>query len=134
MNIFVRWVLWFVAAEGVLTAVQFFLRKKEIKTYARVILIIVKLLLAVAFAALPMAGPVQLRPVQPFMMALYAALLTDAFADIVYGIFRKIKKIGEEIRRFKNTQPCFRYSVLCLRNGKYAACKAELSYIHFRKA
>ncbi len=86
------WVIWFVVAELIVTAVQLLLRKKEVKPAVRVVLIVVKALLAIAFAALPMAGPVQLRPVQPLMMALYAALLMDAFADIIYRIICAIRK------------------------------------------
>ena len=92
MKIFIIWPLLFVAAEALLTVIQFLLRKKEFKPAIRTALIIIKALLAVAFAVLPMAGPVQLRPVQPFMMALYAALLADSAADIVYSIFCAVKK------------------------------------------
>jgi predicted MPP superfamily phosphohydrolase len=92
MNIFVKWTLMFLAAQAILTAVQLLLRKKEIKPAIRVVLIIVKALLAIAFAVLPMAGPVQLRPVQPLMMALYAVLLMDAVADTVYSIICAVSK------------------------------------------
>ncbi len=92
MDIFIKWTLLFVASEAILTLIQFLLRKKEFKPAVRVVLIVVKALLAIAFAVLPMAGPVQLRPVQPFMMAMYAVLLTDAFADIIYSIICAVKK------------------------------------------
>jgi predicted MPP superfamily phosphohydrolase len=39
-----------------------------------------------------MAGPVQLRPVQPLLIALYAALLSDAAADLVYSLFCALRK------------------------------------------
>lgn len=97
MNIFVTWTLLFIAAEALITAVQFLLRKKNFKPAIRAALIIAKLLLAIAFAALPMAGPVQLRPVQPFMIALYAALFADALADTVYSA---IIAIGKKERKF----------------------------------
>ena len=92
MGIFISWTLMFIAAEAIVTAVQFLLRKKEIKPVLRVVLIVVKVLLAIAFAVLPMAGPVQLRPAQPLMMALYVVLFTDALADIVYSIICAVRK------------------------------------------
>lgn len=98
MNIFIVWILMFILAEITLTVIQFLLRKKNFKPAIRALLIVAKLLFAIAFAVLPMAGPVQLRPVQPFMMALYAALLADAFADILYSIISAVKKTE---RKFK---------------------------------
>ena len=92
MNIFVSWTLLFVAAQIIILLIQFFLRKKDFRPAVRIVFIVLKLLLAIAFAVLPMAGPVQLRPVQPFMMALYAALLADAFADLVYSVICLIRK------------------------------------------
>lgn len=92
MNIFITWTLLFIAAEAMVSLVQFLLRKKKVKPGVRVVLILVKALLAIAFAALPMAGPVQLRPVQPLMMALYVALLADTAADIVYSLYCAVRK------------------------------------------
>lgn len=92
MSIFITWTLLFLAAEAIVTVIQLLLRKKEIKPAVRMVLIIVKALLAIAFAVLPMAGPVQLRPVQPLMMALYAVLLADAAADLIYSIFCAVRK------------------------------------------
>lgn len=92
MKLFVIWVLWFICAEIILTFIQFLLRKKKTGTAARIIIITVKLLLAVAFAVLPLAGPVQLRPAQPLMMALYAALFADFAADAVYSIICAVRK------------------------------------------
>ena len=91
MNIIAQFTLWFLAAEALILLVQLPLNKKQFKTGARVALIAAKALLAVAFAVLPLAGPVQLRAVQPFMMALYAALLTDALADAVYLIYLSVR-------------------------------------------
>ena len=76
MDMILIFLLWFLCAEAVLTALQLTLRKKKIKRSARIALIAAKALLAVLFAFLPMAGPVQLRAVQPFMMAMYVALRT----------------------------------------------------------
>lgn len=87
MNLFVLLVLLFVLSQAVLTLVQFLLRNRKIKPGLRVVLIVVKLLLAVAFAVLVLAGPVQLRAVQPLMMAAYVALFADGVADCCYGLF-----------------------------------------------
>lgn len=92
MNSTVTFALWFLAAQAVLTAVQLILRKRKLKTGARVGVIAGKLLLAVLFAFLPLGGPVQLRAVQPFMFALYAALLPDVCADIICGVIYKVRK------------------------------------------
>lgn len=95
------WILLFIIGEILLSAVQILLRKKEIKPAVRAVIIVVKFLLAVAFAALPMAGPVQLRPVQPFMMALYVVLLADAGADILYSIICAVRKSERKFGLYK---------------------------------
>ena len=87
MNLFVLLVLLFAVSEAVLTVVQFLLRKRSFKPAVRVVLIVCKLLLAIAFAVLVLAGPVQLRVVQPLMMAAYVALFADGVADLCYGLF-----------------------------------------------
>ena len=92
MNRIVVFILWFLAAEALLTAAQFPLRKKIRKTAARVGLIAGKALLAILFAVLVLAGPVQLRALQPLMMALYAALLADAAADAVCTVLFAVQK------------------------------------------
>lgn len=92
MDIFIKWTLVFAAAEIILSAVQFALRKKEIKTGARIALVIGKALLAIIFAVLPLAGPVQLRFAQPLMIALYAAMFTDVAADALYSIICAVCK------------------------------------------
>ena len=97
MNVIVTFTLWFILAEAILTAAQLPLRKKQLKPAARAGLIVAKALLAILFAFLPMAGPVQLRAAQPFMMALYPALLADAAADTVCSV---IFRLREEERRF----------------------------------
>lgn len=97
MNRIVIFILWFLAAEALLTAAQLPLRKKRAKPALRAALIAGKALLAVAFAALVMAGPVQLRFAQPLMTALYAALLADAVADAVYSL---ICAAGGKDRKF----------------------------------
>ena len=92
MHIFVEFCLWFLAAQVLLTAVQLPLRKKQVKPAVRVCLILGKALLAITFAVLVLAGPVQLRIAQPLMMALYAALLADAAADAVCTVVSAIRK------------------------------------------
>ena len=92
MNIFVQFCLLFVLAEALLTLVQLLLRKKQHKTGIHILFAVLKAVIAIAFAGLVMAGPVQLRPVQPFMMAAYVALLADAGVDLVYTIIVAIAK------------------------------------------
>ena len=86
MNTIVLFILLFLGAQALLTLAQFLLRKKQIKPVLRAVLIAAKALCAVAFAALVLAGPVVLRPVQPFLMAAYAVLLADAAADLLYSV------------------------------------------------
>ena len=95
------WIILFIAAELLLSAVQFLLRKKDIKTLWRVVIIIAKFILAAAFAGLVLAGPVFLRPVQPFLVALYVALLPDALADAIYSIAVRLKKSERKFVPYK---------------------------------
>jgi len=95
------WIILFFVAEAFLTAGQFFVKKKDWKPVWRVVIIIAKLLLAIAFAALVMAGPVFLRPVQPFLFALYVVLLPDALADAVYSIAVRLKKSERKVVPYK---------------------------------
>ena len=101
MNIIAEFTLWFLAAEALVFFVQLPLNKKQFKTGARVGLIAGKALLGILLAVLVLAGPVQLRAVQPFMMALYAALFTDAVADAAYTLFISIKKKKRKFGAFK---------------------------------
>lgn len=93
MNTVILSVILIAVCELVLSAVQFILRKREKKTSALIILTVVKILVAVAFGALVLAGPVILRPLQPVMMAAYIVLFAEAVADIVcsagFAIFKK---------------------------------------------
>ncbi len=86
MKTYLPFILWFLLAEAILFAVQFPLRKKQPRALVRVLLILLKALLGIGFAALMLAGPLFLRPVQPLMTGLYAALFTDAAADAVYSL------------------------------------------------
>ena len=92
MNLFVLLILLFAASEAVLTLIQFFMRKRKVKPWLRAVLIVVKLLVAIAFAVLVLAGPVQLHIVQPLMMAAYVALFADGIADALYSIICLIRK------------------------------------------
>ena len=92
MNIFIGFILLFLLAEAILTGIQILLRKKILKPVIHILFAVLKALIAVAFAACVMAGPVQLRKVQPFMMAAYVALLADAGVDFVYTIIAAIAK------------------------------------------
>ncbi len=92
MNLFVLLVLLFAAVEVVLSVLQFLLRKRKVKPAIRAVLIAVKLLLGIGFAVLVLAGPVQLRVVQPLMMAAYVALFADGVADLCCCILFKICK------------------------------------------
>ena len=97
MGIFVSFVLLFLLAEALLTLVQVLLQKKQMKPWVHILLAVAKALVAVAFAACVLAGPVQLRKLQPFMMAAYVALLADAGVDLVYTV---IAAIAKRERRF----------------------------------
>ena len=97
MGIFVSFVLLFLLAEALLTLVQVLLQKKQMKPWVHILLAVAKALVAVAFAACVLAGPVQLRKLQPFMMAAYVALLADAGVDLVYTV---IAAIAKKERRF----------------------------------
>ena len=97
MSIIIGFILLFVLAEALLTLVQVLFKKKEIKPGIHILFAAIKALVAIAFAACVMAGPVQLRKLQPFMMAAYVALLADAGVDLVYSI---INAISKKERRF----------------------------------
>ena len=92
MQTYLSWILLFIAVQAVLSGVQFLLRKKTVKLGWRIAIIVCKAVLAVAFALLVMAGPVFLRPVQRLMVAVYAALLPDAAADLIYSLFCRVRR------------------------------------------
>ena len=92
MHVVLIFALWFLAAEVIVTAVGFLLRKRTVKPAQRGLLIVGKALLAILCAFLVLAGPVQLRAVQPLMMALYAALLADVLADVLCSVFLAVRK------------------------------------------
>lgn len=92
MQMYFIWFAMFAGVQAVLTLVQFLLRKKQVKTVFRVLIIIAKVLVAVACSVLVMAGPVFFRPVQPLMVIIYAVLFMDAFADMIYTVYIAIRK------------------------------------------
>ena len=92
MKNIVGFILLFLAAEALLSLAQYFIRKGKKRPVLHVVLIVVKALAAIAFAVLPLAGPVQLRSVQPFMMAAYVALFADTGADILYSVICAARK------------------------------------------
>ena len=98
MNVIAEFLLWFAAAEAIVIAAQLPFRKKTRKPVGRALLIAGKALLGIAFGALVLAGPVQLRPVQPLMTGLYAALLADAAGDALY---RGAQALRKKERRFR---------------------------------
>ena len=106
MKTFVIFILLFFAVRAALSFVQFLLRKKKMKPAVRGLLIAAKALIAVAAAALPMAGPVQLRPVQPLMMALYVVLFADAAADLIYAVVLAVSKKKRSFGVFQAVSVC----------------------------
>ncbi|MBR5618351.1 MAG: metallophosphoesterase [Clostridia bacterium] len=107
MKLFLFWALAFVGVQCVLTFVQFRLRKKHVKKSVRAILIAAKALTAVACGVLVLAGPVFFRPVQPLMVIVYAVLLPDAAAEIVYCIYLAVRKRTRKFAAVKALSLCF---------------------------
>ena len=97
MKTYLFWILLFIAVQAGLSLIQFLFRRKKIRPLWHTALIAFKAIFAVAFALLVMAGPVFLRPIQPLLVAIYAALLPDAAADLIYSLFCRFR--GKE-RRF----------------------------------
>ena len=98
MKTYLEWAFLFVVAMALVSVLQFVLRKKCTSNKLHFALAAIKFVLAAAFAGLVLAGPVFLRPVQPFLVALYAVLLPDAVADLIYTIICAAKK---KERKFK---------------------------------
>ena len=97
MKLYLQWALLCVLAEAVVTAVQIPLRNKLKKTVSRFAVIAAKMLAAIAFAVIVLAGPVVFRPVQPIMFALYAVLFADAVSDLIYSL---VCTVFKKERRF----------------------------------
>ena len=101
METFLPWILYFLAAEAVLSLIQFALRKRKLRLAVRLGVIVLKLVLAVAFAGLVMGGPVFLRPIQIPLVAAYAALLPDAVADLLGSLWCAIQSRERAFGRIK---------------------------------
>ncbi len=127
MNPFVLLILLFVVCEIVLTAVQFLLRKRKCKLWVRILLIVLKFLLSFSFAALVMAGPVQLRVVQPLMMAAYLVLLGDAVADLFYSVYQYGFKKERKFVVFKVVSLLFGIAILVygMLNMQYVSARSH---------
>ncbi len=107
MKDFVIFVLLFVAARAALSLLQFRLRGKRIKPVFRGLIIAAKALTAIAFGALVLAGPVQLRKVQPLMMAAYVVLLADAAADLLCSVIFAVCKKSRSFGVIQAVSVCF---------------------------
>ncbi len=92
MKPYLTWILLFLAAEAALTLIQYALRKRKLKPTGRICVIVLKALLAIGLAGLVMGGPVFLRPVQIPLVAVYAALLPDAAADLIGSLWCAVRR------------------------------------------
>ncbi len=91
---YLSWALLCLAAEAALIAVKLPFRKKTIKNSVRIIISVSEFLIAVVCAVLVLAGPIILRPVQPFLFALYAVLFSDSVVSLAYSVFCVATKTG----------------------------------------
>ncbi len=92
MKLYLIWALLCFCALVIVSTVQLILKNKAVKIPLKFAFIAIKILIAVAFAVLVMAGPVILRPVQPLMFSLYAVLFADAVSDFCCTLFYLISK------------------------------------------
>ena len=106
MKTFVIFILLFLAVRAALSLVQFLLRGRKTKPLVRGLLIAAKALFAIAAAALVLAGPVQLRPVQPLMIALYVVFFADAAADLIYAVVLAVSKKKRSFGVFQAVSVC----------------------------
>ena len=90
--IFFKFILWFLLSEAIIFGIRFLLRKKEIKLGWQIGITIGEFLLSILMAFLPMAGPMAFRPLHPFMMAMYVALMMDSIAKAITLIVNKYGK------------------------------------------
>lgn len=98
METFGAWIALFLIVQAVLTAAQYFAAKKPVRPPLRIVLIAAKVLAAVLFALLVMAGPVFLRPVQRLITVIYAVLLPDAAADLITLLLYRKKRRFAHLR------------------------------------
>ncbi len=78
--IFFKFILWFILAEAIVIAVHFLIRKHEFKLWEKIVIIVSEFVFSILMAFMPMGGPMALRPLHPFMMALYVATMMDSIA------------------------------------------------------
>ena len=90
--IFIKFILWFLLSEAIIISIRFLLRNKELKLGAHIGITIGEFLLAIFMAFMPMAGPMALRAIHPFMMAMYVALMMDSVAKAITLIANKYGK------------------------------------------
>lgn len=91
MNIFI-FILWFILSELIIQFVRFLLRKINIKICLDILIIIFEIVGSIAVAYIVMAGPIFFRPVQPFLLAFYVALMMDGVAKLIYLIINLFMK------------------------------------------
>ena len=91
--IFFKFILWFLLSEAIIFGIRFLLRNKEIKLGAQIGITIGEFCLSIFMAFMPMAGPMALRPLHPFMMAMYVALFMDSISKAIILIVNKIRNI-----------------------------------------
>ena len=90
--IFFKFILWFLLSEAIIIGVRFLLRNKEISLGWQIGITVGEFLVSILMAFLPMAGPMAFRPLHPFMMAMYVALMMDSVAMAIYLIVNKYGK------------------------------------------
>ena len=89
--IFFKFILWFLLSEAIIFGIRFLLRNKELKLWVEIVITIAEFGLSILMAFLPMAGPMALRPLHPFMLGMYVALMMDSIAKAICLIVTKLK-------------------------------------------
>ena len=78
-------------SEAIIFGIRFLLRNKELKLWIEIVITIAEFGLSILMAFLPMAGPMALRPLHPFMLGMYVALMMDSIAKAICLIVTKVK-------------------------------------------
>jgi len=110
MNI-IKWILYFVIALAIVFIVDFLFRKKQ-KLSHKIIGIIIKLILSLACAFLPLGGPLFLRPIQGVLVALYIVLFCDALNGIIFIFIKKNKFVINKVVSFVLSLILFIYGTI----------------------
>jgi len=87
-----KWILYFIIALVIVFTIDILFRKKN-KLKHKIIGIVVKLILSLACAFLPLGGPLFLRPIQGVLVALYVVLFSDAISNIIFIFIKKNKVV-----------------------------------------